>query len=691
MTMTPAPNSRQVVPLPMVMEETGLSTRRAGQPHASTAATSDAMILSAAADLLRASLPAEFLDPFAPVEARDQAVAAVLRAAIADARMTGGILGRLSTDMDQLKQVFAQTIGWGPAQRYLDDPTITEVKIIGTTIMVQEIGSPFAVVNERFESEADVTSRAKLLADLLGVTLDANHPQQSLPLAHGTRMHVTIAPAVTNGTNVMIRRGRSYPWTLDDLLGRGAMDGPTADLLRLFCRAKASVLVIGSTGSGKTTFMESLANSWEGQPHILTIEDGVQEIKVRPNVPWTREQVNTTKDPNDFSLKAREALRQTPGLLLPGETRSYEAGAILSLLTSDHPTMTTIHALSATDGLERFASCAALPQSYMYANRRNDALRDTTSAFDVAVFVENLADTGRRVVSEIVLSRGVKEGIGGLLADTIPLVQHDIDADGNDVWIARARVQNDDLVWHDEDADHTPHHLRIKLRRARKARNAIKGTGPSVDGSAEAIKRAEGFLATSNGLRALEALRGAWNERRDERVLQVAHRAMALLSSSNPAAVAEWTTKNQYLTQKISSAINHSRWNVAAATLKAALDQLEIAAVIIPAGGWASVGRQVEMAKQVAKTAETVLSEARDLINSRQSRAALQRIDAVAQQMNLLELSMQYALMEARVLALRELVAIGDANAFSLESAEARLQGLKAIVDADAQHDGGAA
>ena len=72
------------------------------------------------------------------------------------------------------------------------------------------------------------------------------------------------------------------------------------------------MLIAGRTGSGKTGLLEALANSWPGEAHTLTIEDHTMEIGIRRADLWTRELVDTQRDPLAFGRVAREALRQTP-------------------------------------------------------------------------------------------------------------------------------------------------------------------------------------------------------------------------------------------------------------------------------------------------------------------------------------------------------------------------------------------
>jgi pilus assembly protein CpaF len=659
------------ISLPAVLEEQSLSLRGRG-----SSGTPSGEILQAAADILRSRLPREFLDPFSPTDARYQAVAAVLRAAIAEARQAGSLLSQLDTDLSTLKAVYAQTIGWGPAQRYLDDPGVVEVKIAGKRILVQEVGQPSIVVEECFADEREVTDRAKILADLLGIRLDANNPQQTLPLDHGTRMHATIYPCSTNGPLICIRRGRSYPWDINDLIGRGSLDEATADILRFLVQARCSFLIVGSTASGKTTMLEALANSWVPNSHIVTIEDNCQEITIKPSFVWTRQAVDTTQKPDGFSFVAREGLRQTPGLLLPGETRSYEAGAFLSLLTSDHAVITTIHALSGADGLQRFASCAALPNAYMYAGRGADALRDTVHTFDAVISVEFVADIGRRVISEIVIPERVQASDGGLIAQVIPLVTQDVNPETGDImWRTHARIVNDELVWTDGSSQRTPPRLVKKFKRARTAR-AMRLIAPSIDVAAAAVQRAEGFLVGGQGARALEALKDAWQQRNDPKVLQTAQRALALMPDLHQACIA---TANE-LTRKLYGAMDASQWQLAEAIFNDILSQLEWAAASPPPAGWDSIRRQLDTARAAHTLACELLAEATTLLEGGQCRSALDILDRFDRSPRFVEPSVQYDLMNARVQALDVLVDRADAAPEALATARAQLEGLAAVI-----------
>lgn len=534
-------------------------------------------ILEAVRDVLLAGLSGadrRFLDPFAPPGERNARVIEILRAAIGEHRRRGDLLARLPDDADTLLQLFAATLGWGPAQPYLDDPNVNEVKINGCTIMVQEAGRPFVAVSEHFTSPSEARSRAMQLASLLGVQLDARHPQETLPVAYGTRVHVTIHPRLAHEDEALIciRRGRQRGWDLNDLLEHGAADAEVLALLALLCRAGCSFLIAGRTGSGKTVLLEALANSWPDDPHIISIEDHSLEICVRATGSWTRELVDTQRDPHAFGRAAREALRQTPGLLLPGEIRGHEAGAILSLALSDHAVITTLHARTAAETISRFAGYAAQPGAYMFEGRYDDALRETCAAFDVVVRLDVIPALGRRVIADITLIGGSSMVRGVIQPLLTPLVALEIAGDGAVSWRTFARATEDGLLhWRDEDQ--TPPHLRERLERVRTYSRIRSATTLTL--MHEALVRADTLLAIGSAERALSVLRGAWHTRRDERIRRMALRAI----EQAPQRFAELQTAAAAQQRLIEQHLRARRWNEAQAAYRTLMADVATAAL----------------------------------------------------------------------------------------------------------------
>ncbi len=658
-----------------VVEDGGVASLRLG-----TAITrpvdqllTDPAVLSAAREALREQLPPACLDPFAPADARNQQVKEVLRTAISHAQQHGGALAAVPDEVSCLLRLFSATVGWGPAQPYLDDPRVQEVQIIRTAIRVQEAGQPFITVPERFASSAEVYNRATLLASTLNVKLDSSTPQATLPVAHGTRMHVSIAPLLAdNSILVCIRRGRTTAWDLHDILAKGTLNQEVADLLHLLCRARCSFLVAGHTGSGKTALLEALANSWPGDPHILTIEDHTMEIVIRRTQTWTREVVDTKKDPHAFGKAAREALRQTPNLVTPGETRGEEAGAILSLVTSDHPVITTIHARTCADAAARFARCATLPHSYMYEGRFTDALIDTCSGFEVVIKIESWEAVGRRLISEIALIDGVHETPGGLRPHTIPLVQMQVDSDGHVSWSCYAHpTAEGDLVWSD-GTDRTPAALRDKLRKAR-AMAAVR-LNTSLTVVTTALSRAEDLVLSGVCDRALATLIQAWQARPDERLARMGQRAIALA----PQLFADLTERASREVGIVMRLMHERQWQIAQGHLTSLLRQADIAIAAMPVDGWGVLQQQIAAGVAQMAAADSAMQQVQRALGCHDVQTAHTLVETI--DTDLLPERYTEPLLDLKVQVYTMRVACGEGSAQVLDTLRTQLYALRSAV-----------
>jgi len=656
--------ARQTV---QVVEDAGLALL---QPVRSARAAPrfDAATLQAIRDYLRDTLPRHLLDPFVGAEARNASVVGLLHDVIATARAHGTPLGQLPDDEPALLALFAATLGWGPAQPYLDDPRVNEVKIVNRTVLVQEAGKPFAEAPETFATLDEVLARALNLADLLGVRLDQLNPQATVPVAHGTRVHISIPPCTEDGVLICIRRGRKRAWDLDDVAAHGSFDAGVGALLRLLARAQCSFLIAGRTNAGKTGLLEALANSWPGRPHTISIEDHTSEIGIRDAALWTREMV---RSPEEFGRVAREALRQSPDLLLPGEARGPEAGAILALAMSGHPVLTTLHAETASSAVWRFASYARQPGSYLYEGRLEDALRDTCDAFQVVVRLEFWKDLGRRLVGEIALVAGTSSHNGRLEPDMVPLARLDVGA-GGITWTTYAEPgPNGSLRWND-GIDRTPPMLADKLRHAYTVALAQAAAAtPSRDKVAEALQRAEQHLRAGAGLRAMATMADTWRERRDPRLLDLAQQALAV----EPAAFEEQRVQAQQLRAELEAASAARRWADARSLLGLLGQELALAAAVAPGDGWEQTAAAIEAGLAQHAAARRACDAAELALGAGRPRDAQAHVNGM--QVELLPRDLARRVLGVREQSLAELVAAGEGSPRALQAVRAQRSALE--------------
>ena len=122
----------------------------------------------------------------------------------------------------------------------------------------------------------------------------------------------------------------------------------------LVLKPRGLVVVTGPTGSGKSTTQAAMIQylNTERSCHVLTIEDPIEYVHPSLNCAITQRQLGS--DTLSFSQALKHALRQDPDVILVGEMRDLEtAAAVLTIAETGHLILTTGHAPSAPQAIER--------------------------------------------------------------------------------------------------------------------------------------------------------------------------------------------------------------------------------------------------------------------------------------------------------------------------------------------------
>lgn len=114
------------------------------------------------------------------------------------------------------------------------------------------------------------------------------------------------------------------------------------------------VLVVGATGSGKSTTMAAMTGyrNTHRTGHILTVEDPIEFVHEHQRCIVTQREVGL--DTESYEVALKNSLRQAPDMILIGEIRSRETMEYaMTFAETGHLCMATLHANNANQALER--------------------------------------------------------------------------------------------------------------------------------------------------------------------------------------------------------------------------------------------------------------------------------------------------------------------------------------------------
>jgi pilus assembly protein CpaF len=297
------------------------------------------------------------------------------------------------------ERVLLLATGLGPLEPLLSDPAVDEVMVNGPDSVYIEREGRVQQAGVRFGSEGELLHAIERILAPLGRRVDEASPLCDARLPDGSRVNAVIPPLALSGPCLTIRRFRREGFSLRELVARGSLTGELGEFLALCVAARASVLVSGGTGSGKTTTLNALSGAIPGEERIVTIEDAA-ELRLRQrHVVRLESRPPNLEGRGEVTIRqlVRNALRMRPDRIVVGEVRGAEALDMLQALNTGHDgSLTTLHANSPEDALRRLETLALMAG----VGLPHSAVREqVTSALDLVVHQARLPDGSRAVES----------------------------------------------------------------------------------------------------------------------------------------------------------------------------------------------------------------------------------------------------------------------------------------------------
>lgn len=267
-------------------------------------------------------------------------------------------------------------------------------------IYIEQHGKGSSKIGNLSESTRDII--ISYITDLNGITINENNPCSStlFPLGKNYRFS-SISSPIVDASCFCIRKASNFVYKLEDYIKKGELTTEQCSAIRQAIASKQNIIVAGATGSGKTTFANTLIAEFVSlfpKDRIVTIEDTPELYCPAKN--YIR---LLTSDTHSLADLIKQCLRMAPARIFIGEVRDHTALDVLDAWNTGHDGgILTIHASSAKDTLLRLNSLV---------NRHPRAPKDTntliSSVINLIIFMAKT--TNGRKVRELVQISPVQE------------------------------------------------------------------------------------------------------------------------------------------------------------------------------------------------------------------------------------------------------------------------------------------
>ncbi|TAP45401.1 CpaF family protein [Arthrobacter sp. S39] len=295
------------------------------------------------------------------------------------------------------REIIDDVLGHGPIQRFLDDPSVTEVMVNRFDQVYVERAGKLIMTDTKFASDDALRRVIERIVSKVGRRIDESSPLVDARLADGSRVNAIIPPLAVNGPALTIRKFGGDALTVQKLIGYGSLSPEMAELLQACVLARMNIIVSGGTGTGKTTLLNALSSFIPASDRIVTIEDAVELQLQQDHVVRLESRPANIEGKGEVAIRdlVRNSLRMRPDRIVVGEVRGGECLDMLQAMNTGHDgSLSTVHANSPRDAIARLETLVLMAGMDLPLR----AVREqVASAVNLIVHISRLRDGTRRV------------------------------------------------------------------------------------------------------------------------------------------------------------------------------------------------------------------------------------------------------------------------------------------------------
>jgi len=302
-----------------------------------------------------------------------------------------------------LDEIFGYATAVGPMEQFFSDPQISEIMVNGPNQIFVERHGKLLLTSAKYDSETQLRLAINHIINPFGRYVNYKQPMVDAHLKDGSRINAIIPPVAQQGSCISIRRFLKDKLSIQDLINLNALTTSMAEFVAVCVKARLNVIVAGNTSSGKTTFLNILAQNIPDDERIVTIEDSVELQMIQTHKVSLEARPADYKGDGQVTIRdlVRNSLRMRPDRIIVGEIRGGEALDMLQAMNTGHDgSMTTVHSNSPRDTLSRIETMTLMAgfELPVLAIRKQIA-----AAINLIVYLTRFPDGTRKVtqISEV--------------------------------------------------------------------------------------------------------------------------------------------------------------------------------------------------------------------------------------------------------------------------------------------------
>lgn len=248
-----------------------------------------------------------------------------------------------------------ERLGFGKLEPLVRDPYIEDIHTLGVgpIWIVHKIFGTLRT-NLEFSTEEELNRYVIRYSEIVERPVSEARPISDAILPDGSRVNFIFGKDISlHGSSFTIRKFTAKPLSITQLISFGTMSPEEAAYLWLAIEHGMNIFVIGETASGKTTTLNAITTFIRPDWKVYSVED-TPELNI-PHEIWQRLVTRHHGKKTDVEMYdlLKAALRSRPNYILVGEIRGREGFVAFQAMQTGHPVMSTFHAGSLTQLIER--------------------------------------------------------------------------------------------------------------------------------------------------------------------------------------------------------------------------------------------------------------------------------------------------------------------------------------------------